>query len=122
MKSYKLLTGFVAFIFSLVIADGNDDSRFCYDFTLNSGAVISYITANSQNNSFSQDKEASKTDFELLINENRTLLSDSDCLFEIQGDDFYIKNRSALFISYINSYSNGRVLHPPLEQLGSLLI
>ena len=114
---------FIIFVISfLMTSNGESDSRMRYDLSLNKGAVLSYINADYNKNSFSESEKNTKNNFVTVIVESRISCSNDNNVFDINGCCFSQNNVSKALYSYIQNYSCNRVLHPPLEKLGVLLI
>lgn len=122
-KSYNTLLRTLMFVLCLLIlGKGERNGALQYDFSLNKGVVFTYINANNNVNAFSDSKDAAKTNFVTVINENRAFNSEDNDFYGINDwESYYAKCSQALY-SYIQNYSCDRVLHPKLEQLGILLI
>ncbi len=122
-KSYNSLIGILALVVCLLTTSvGTISNQKNYDLSLNKGIIFSYIDSTQNNNSFSQKDSTPTADFKFLITHIRTFFFDDNQIIT-ENMQYIGKQRvSMALFAYMNSYSNYRILHPPLEKLCTFLI
>lgn len=123
LKNNKILVVLAIFVIACLFISGNNTSKVSgYDLNLNSGVVISFIKANNNVNTIAQDKNATNGETIFAINESRVSSTLDDNSVSSANINFLAKSHNTYNWRYIKNYSYGIVIHPPLSQLGVLII
>lgn len=122
-KSYSVISFLILFVFCLFLAETTGmSSSYNYDFATFDNANISFVQQKKTTKYFSDYTNTDKNDCVLAINSTRLNVMDDTHCSEYGESTFVYKEFSQELVSYIQNYSCDRVIHPPLEELGALLI
>jgi hypothetical protein len=122
-KSYSIISFLILFVFCLFLTETTGmSSSYNYGFATFDNANISFVQQKKTTKYFSDYTNTDKNDCVLAINNTRLNVMDDTHCSEYSESTFVYKEFSQDLVSYIQNYSCDRVIHPPLEELGVLLI
>jgi len=105
-----------------LVEDAGISDSYNNGFSSLNNVNLSFVQQKKTTKYLSDYTETNRNDCVLAINSNRWNIMDNTHSSEYSENTFAYKNFSQELVSYIQNYSCNRVIHPPLEKLGILLI